>query len=41
MSAELETMFYVGEMPWHGLGTRAEEILSSQEVKGYLFIAFK
>lgn len=31
MSAEIETMFYVRETPWHGLGTRVEEALSSQE----------
>lgn len=31
MSAEVETMFYVRETPWHGLGTRVEEALSSGE----------
>lgn len=31
MSAAVETMFYVRETPWHGLGTRVEEALSSQE----------
>ncbi|MCM1235881.1 MAG: DUF932 domain-containing protein [Ruminococcus flavefaciens] len=31
MSAELESMFYVRETPWHGLGTRVEEALSSEE----------
>ena len=31
MSAEVETMFYVRETPWHGLGTRVEEALSSKE----------
>jgi phage/plasmid-like protein (TIGR03299 family) len=31
MSANLESMFYVREMPWHGLGTRVETALSSEE----------
>lgn len=31
MSAEVENMFYVREMPWHGLGTNVEEALSSGE----------
>ena len=31
MSAEVETMFYVRETPWHGLGTRVEEALTSAE----------
>lgn len=31
MSAEVETMFYVRTTPWHGLGTRVEEALSSEE----------
>jgi phage/plasmid-like protein (TIGR03299 family) len=31
MSAEVETMFYVRETPWHGLGTRVAELLSSKE----------
>lgn len=31
MPAEVETMFYVRETPWHGLGTRVEETLSSKE----------
>ncbi len=31
MPAEVETMFYVRETPWHGLGTRVEEALSSKE----------
>lgn len=25
MSANVETMMYVREKPWHGLGTRVEE----------------
>lgn len=29
MSANLETMFYVRQAPWHGLGTKVEETLSS------------
>lgn len=31
MSAEVETMFYVREKPWHGLGTRVEEAPTSHE----------
>lgn len=31
MSAEVETMFYVREKPWHGLGTNVEAALSSRE----------
>ena len=31
MSAEVETMFYVRETPWHGLGTQVTEALSSRE----------
>ena len=31
MPANVETMFYVRETPWHGLGTRVAEALSSEE----------
>lgn len=31
MSAEVETMMYVREKPWHGLGTRVEEAPTSKE----------
>jgi phage/plasmid-like protein (TIGR03299 family) len=31
MPANLETMFYVRQVPWHGLGVRVEEALSSEE----------
>ena len=31
MPAEVESMFYVRETPWHGLGTNVEEALSSEE----------
>lgn len=31
MSNAVETMFYVKEVPWHGLGTRVEEALNSKE----------
>ena len=31
MSALVETMFYVREKPWHGLGTRVESALTSEE----------
>ena len=31
MAANLESMFYVRETPWHGLGIRVEEALSSKD----------
>ena len=31
MSANVESMFYVREAPWHGLGKRVEQALNSQE----------
>lgn len=31
MSAEVETMVYVREKPWHGLGVRVEEAMTSEE----------
>lgn len=31
MSAEVESMFYVRETPWHGLGTKVKEAPSSKE----------
>ena len=31
MSANVETMFYVREVPWHGLGTRVEEAPNSAD----------
>lgn len=31
MAANVETMVYVREKPWHGLGTRVEEALTSKE----------
>lgn len=31
MSANVESMFYVREMPWHGLGTKVMEAPSSEE----------
>ncbi|MCM1251683.1 MAG: DUF932 domain-containing protein [Clostridium sp.] len=31
MAANVETMFYTREKPWHGLGTKVEEALSSAE----------
>jgi len=31
MPANLESMFYVREVPWHGLGIRVEEALDSKE----------
>lgn len=35
MAANVESMFYVRETPWHGLGTRVEEALSSKEALHY------
>ena len=31
MPANVETMFYTRVVPWHGLGTRVENALSSEE----------
>lgn len=31
MSHELESMFYFGEVPWHGLGTPVQEALTSRD----------
>ena len=31
MSANVESMFYVRETPWHGLGVRVEDALTSDE----------
>ena len=31
MSANVETMFYVRETPWHGLGTKVMSALDSGE----------
>ena len=31
MAANVETMFYVREKPWHGLGTNVEEAPTSKE----------
>ena len=35
MSANVETMFYVREKPWHGLGTRIEEAPTSADALIY------
>ena len=32
MPSLIESMFFVRDMPWHGLGVRVEEALSSEEV---------
>lgn len=31
MAANVETMFYTREKPWHGMGTRVEEAPSSAD----------
>src|SRR5665647_2748115 len=31
MAANVESMFYVREAPWHGIGTRVEQALNSME----------
>lgn len=31
MSHNIESMFYAGETPWHGLGTKVDEALSSEQ----------
>ena len=31
MPANVETMFYVREAPWHGLGVRVESALNSED----------
>lgn len=31
MSANVESMFYVRETPWHGLGTRVMEVPDSRD----------
>lgn len=31
MSHEVETMFYYGAAPWHGLGTRVDSLLTAEE----------
>ena len=35
MAANVESMFYVRTTPWHGLGTRVEEALTSQDALHY------
>ena len=37
MAANVETMFYVREKPWHGLGVRVEEALNSEEALKHWF----
>ncbi len=35
MSANVETMFYVREKPWHGLGTEVKEAPTSADALVY------
>ena len=35
MPANVETMFYVREKPWHGLGTKIEEAPTSADALVY------
>ena len=35
MAANVESMFYVRTAPWHGLGVRVEEALTSQDALHY------
>ena len=35
MAAKVESMFYVRTAPWHGLGVRVEEALTSQDALHY------
>lgn len=41
MTANVETMFYVRTTPWHGLGTRVEEALTSQDALHYSGLDWK
>ena len=41
MAANVETMFYVRETPWHGLGTRVMETPSSKEALGLAGLDWK
>ena len=41
MAANVETMFYVRETPWHGLGTRVMEAPSSREALGLAGLDWK
>ena len=35
MSANVESMFYVGETPWHGLGNKVNEAPTSKDALIY------
>lgn len=41
MAANVESMFYVRETPWHGLGTRVKEALSSKDALIYAGLDWK
>lgn len=41
MAANVESMFYVRETPWHGLGTRVEEAPTSKEALRYSGLSWK
>ena len=41
MAANVESMFYVRETPWHGLGTRVETALNSKDALKYSGLSWK
>ena len=41
MAANVESMFYVRETPWHGLGTRVKEAPSSKDALIYAGLDWK
>jgi hypothetical protein len=41
MSANVESMFYVRETPWHGLGTKVKEAPTSKDALIYAGLDWK